>query len=113
MGEALGYVEQPAPAPAEPEPRPPLGLIIVEGARSGQQILVPTEGVTIGRAALDPEDTSISRRHAVLSLRGDQLWLEDISLNGTRVNGERVFGESPIHIGDRVEIGGCLLSLSA
>ena len=113
MGEALGYVEQPAPLPAEPESRPPLGLIIVEGARRGQQILVLPEGVTIGRADLDPEDTSISRRHAVVSLRGDQLWLEDISLNGTRVNGERVYGESPIHIGDRVAIGGCLLTLSA
>ena len=113
MGRALGYVERPVFAQAAPKPGPPHGLIVVQGARSGQRILVQSESVTIGRADLDPEDTSISRRHAMLSLRGNQLWLEDISLNGTRVNGERIFGEAPLKPGDRIEIGGCALAISA
>ncbi len=110
MGQALGYSEPPLPEPAEPDHRPARELVVSQGARSGDRIRVEADCVTIGRADLDPEDTSISRRHAVLSLRGDQLWLEDISLNGTRINGERVFGEALLQPGNRIEIGGCMLT---
>jgi hypothetical protein len=56
MAEALGYRE---PAPA------------LEAAAAA-------EGLVLGRAALDPQDVPVSRRHALLGARGGQLWLQDI-----------------------------------
>ena len=112
MCEALGYREAPAAPQGAPRPGPPLRMVIERGAGSGREIMVGGEDVTIGRADLDPEDVSISRRHAILSVQGGQLWLEDISLNGTRVNGERVFGQTALRPGDHVEIGNSLLALS-
>jgi serine/threonine-protein kinase len=110
MGKALGYEGEPVVVSEQPGPGVPIGLVVVRGARSGNQIILTGDDVTIGRADLDPVDASISRRHAILSVRGNQLWIEDISLNGTHVNGERIFGEAPLQAGDRVEIADCLLT---
>ena len=111
MSQALGYEGNGAPVAPEPKPAPKLCLVVTEGARVGHRILVETDSVTIGRIDLDVEDTHISRQHAVLSVRGNQLWLEDMSLNGTRVNGERVFGETLLQPRDQIGIGRNMLRL--
>jgi pSer/pThr/pTyr-binding forkhead associated (FHA) protein len=51
------------------------------------------------------EDRSVSRRHAVVTRRGDEvvLW-DDRSLNGVRVNGERV-PQAVLRDGDAVALG--------
>jgi pSer/pThr/pTyr-binding forkhead associated (FHA) protein len=51
------------------------------------------------------DDPSVSRRHAVLVHRGGRaVLLDDRSLNGVFVNGERV-GEAALHDGDAIVIG--------
>ena len=51
------------------------------------------------------DDSSISRRHAILARRGDTtVILDDRSLNGVFVNGERI-GEAALRDGDEVALG--------
>ena len=38
-------------------------------------------------------------------MRGNQLYLQDISRNGTWVNGQRIYGEMLIKTGDIIRIG--------
>jgi pSer/pThr/pTyr-binding forkhead associated (FHA) protein len=48
----------------------------------------------------------ISRRHCAFSVRGGQVWVEDLgSRNGTRLNGQSVEGLQPLHDGDWLELG--------
>ncbi len=52
----------------------------------------------------------MSRHHARIRVRGNQLTLEDLgSKNGTLVNGERVNGTVELHSGDSIHVGGELL----
>ena len=107
MAEALGYHERPPALSAPAVAR--LGLVVMRGARSRCRFEVQGEGLVIGRADLDPEDVLVSRRHVLLTRRGSGLWLQDTSLNGTRVNGKRVFGEVLLQRGDEIEIGQSVL----
>ena len=51
------------------------------------------------------EDRSVSRRHAVITCRdGEVVLLDDRSLNGVWVNGERV-GQATLQDGDTVAVG--------
>ena len=51
------------------------------------------------------EDSSVSRRHAILTRRGEtSVLLDDRSLNGVHVNGARV-SEAPLKHGDEILIG--------
>ena len=51
------------------------------------------------------EDRSVSRRHAVITCRdGEVVLLDDRSLNGVWVNGERV-GQATLRDGDSVAVG--------
>ncbi len=55
------------------------------------------------------DDASVSRRHALVTRRGERtVILDDRSLNGVHVNGVRV-GEAELHDGDEVAIGHVLL----
>ncbi|HEY6497110.1 MAG TPA: DUF1707 and FHA domain-containing protein [Trebonia sp.] len=64
---------------------------------------------TIGRDAscdLAIADMSVSRQHAQLERTADGWQLSDLeSTNGTRVNGWRVRGQVPVHVGDLVSFG--------
>ena len=78
---------------------------------AGRHVLLPlTGGVTrIGRsvaAELRFEDTTVSRRHAVLARDSDGgvRLLDDRSLNGVHVNGIRVESER-LQDGDEIRIG--------
>ncbi len=63
----------------------------------------------VGRNAscqLSLDDPLVSRRHAVLTVRADQVTVEDLgSRNGVSVNGERIAGRMLLRPGDRVQIG--------
>jgi pSer/pThr/pTyr-binding forkhead associated (FHA) protein len=51
------------------------------------------------------EDRSVSRRHAVVSCRqGEVVLLDDRSLNGVWVNGDRV-GQATLRDGDAIALG--------
>jgi pSer/pThr/pTyr-binding forkhead associated (FHA) protein len=78
---------------------------------SGDEVvLIPlTATVTrLGRsltADVRLDDASVSRRHALVVVRGDRaVLLDDRSMNGTLVNGERV-KEATLNDGDRIELG--------
>jgi pSer/pThr/pTyr-binding forkhead associated (FHA) protein len=82
--------------------------VAVEDA--GEVVLMPlkNEVVRIGRSAANDivlDDASVSRRHALLARRGETTFvLDDRSLNGIQVNGQRV-SESPLKDGDALLLG--------
>lgn len=63
----------------------------------------------IGRGSdcqLALDDALVSRRHAKLTVDGDEVVLEDLgSRNGVRLNGEAVTGRAAVHDGDKITIG--------
>ncbi len=76
-------------------------VLFALGDREGQSL-------HIGRSPasdIQLEDPSVSRRHAVVAHRGGHaVLLDDRSLNGIYVNGERV-SEAPLTHGDWIGIG--------
>ena len=81
------------------------------GIESGEEVvLIPLDGTVtrLGRsmsANVHLDDASVSRRHALVVQRGDDVVvLDDRSMNGTFVNGERV-REAVLRDGDVIELG--------
>jgi serine/threonine protein kinase len=101
-----------APGGSRPvEPTLHARLVVVEGAKRGQNLAVNDELLELTRQQLDPGDVMISRHHAVLRRRGGEFWLEDFSTNGTWVNERRIFGEQSVADGDCFRIGSSVLRL--
>ena len=65
--------------------------------------------LTIGRgqdADITVDNNAISRQHSSLELKGGVYYLTDLySLNGTKVNGEKIESSVPIRKTDLIEIG--------
>jgi len=65
--------------------------------------------LTIGRgqdADITVDNIAISRQHSSLELKGDTYYLTDLySLNGTKVNGQKIDSAVPIKKEDLIEIG--------
>jgi hypothetical protein len=117
-------------APAEPPPppaAPTLKLVVVRGERPDAGFRLLDGKNYVGRTAdfavdidLDgqeaPERTWASRRHAVISVEGPKVAVEDLhSLNGTFVNRTRLHpGQKKLLApGDVVQIGTVQLKLVA
>jgi hypothetical protein len=92
-----------------------LHVDVVAAAPQGGWSLVPGDGrhtrleaadTVVGRGAecrLRLTDGHVSRRHALVALRGGAVWVQDLqSSNGTFVNGERVIGACRLFHGDVV-----------
>jgi DNA-binding winged helix-turn-helix (wHTH) protein len=57
------------------------------------------------------DDTSVSRRHAIVRVDGDRASIEDCgSRNGTHVHGERICGPRPLSHGDEFFLGDARLA---
>ena len=110
LGDALGYQEQVERITTSVQPIR-ASLIIVQGPRQGQQISLSSELLSLGRRELQSNNTTISRRHANVVLRGGSYWLEDTSTNGTWVDNTRVYGEAPLVNGSVIVIGDNVLRL--
>jgi serine/threonine protein kinase len=108
MGRALGFKPVSIERPAK---KPPARLVIIQGMRRGQCLVMTSDLLEITRQQLDPESTAISRRHAVIRRRGDDFWIEDCSMNGTWVNGQRISGDHLLSVGDQIRIGNCVLRI--
>jgi sigma-B regulation protein RsbU (phosphoserine phosphatase) len=71
---------------------------------------------TIGRSSINEivlGDKSLSRRHVRILREGEGLLVEDLgSRNGTFLNGERLTAPQPLQEGDRITLGGCVLTVS-
>ena len=82
------------------------------GDRDGEIVDIrPKEGAEGWAMGFSPEcdlvlpDATVSRRHAVIAVRGDECWISDAgSRNGTYVNGERLHRERLLHPGDKISI---------
>jgi hypothetical protein len=121
--------QQPAPEPdlsaaAPPVPQPPSKIILDNAdlqsspALGAPRLVRPTgEFATLqsGETVVGREDglgislqgeSSVSRRHAALTLSGSSLTVKDLgSTNGTFVNGRRIDAETPLSPGDEVQFG--------
>jgi pilus assembly protein CpaF len=88
---------------------PPIRLVVWGEAGSSELEFDPRAGVTIGRdehctVALD--SPLVSRRHATLSMHGEQIMLTDSSANGTFVGEQLVRGTTcPVPTGTPVRVG--------
>lgn len=96
---------------------PVLKLIIEDD--EGRKTVVPfvRDEITIGRQegnTIRLTERNVSRRHARLVRLNGHVVVEDLgSYNGTRINGERIAGQSPLSEGDLIQIGDYDLALQA
>lgn len=83
-------------------------LLVRSGALAGARYLLDTDVTTIGRhpeADIFFDDVTVSRRHAEITRSGNDFEIIDQrSLNGTYVNGERV-DRSPLANGYELRVG--------
>lgn len=83
-------------------------LLVRSGALAGARYLLDTDVTTVGRhpeADIFFDDVTVSRRHAEVTRTGANFEIIDQrSLNGTYVNGERV-DRSPLVDGTEVRVG--------
>jgi len=99
------------------EPRPPFGapyvwvLAVIDGDQpSAVHRLVQYESL-IGRgdeAQVDLKDEMVSKRHCLLRVEGPVCTIQELgSLNGTRVNGRKLKGETALRLRhlDEIQIG--------
>jgi pSer/pThr/pTyr-binding forkhead associated (FHA) protein len=90
-----------------PAPGPGRYLAMTRGAET-ELFRIVSDVVHVGRgpaADVFIDDPTVSRRHAVLVRRGDRIViLDDRSLNGVKVNGQRVW-EAVLQDGDRIALG--------
>ena len=82
--------------------------LAIEDAGEVVLMALKSDLVRVGRSPANEivlDDASVSRRHALLARRGETTFvLDDRSLNGVRVNGERV-SEAPLRDGDALVLG--------
>lgn len=92
-------------------------LRVIAGAGDGADFPL-TEGgeLLLGRhssAAVVIADDKASRRHASIVVTNNQVSIQDLdSRNGTYVNSQRV-SRATLQVGDRVQVGDCVLMLTA
>ncbi|MBX9624511.1 MAG: FHA domain-containing protein [Gemmataceae bacterium] len=122
--------DPPAPAPAgptDPTPQPTARprLAVLRGLRAGDEYPLYPGRNTLGRFADQPVDVDLtgqeadgqvwsSRRHATVTVDAGVVLVEDLnSLNGTWVNGSRVYRGQPrpLKAGDVIQIGTVQLRL--
>ncbi|MGE5176486.1 MAG: SpoIIE family protein phosphatase [Hyphomicrobiales bacterium] len=87
------------------------------GAEPERVELDPAVGCALGRAPGNQvilTDASVSRNHARVRFQDDAWVVEDAgSKNGTKVNGRRIEGPSPLHAGDLIQLGNFQVVFSA
>lgn len=90
-------------------------LVVIEGALTGARITLSEQPVLIGRAddsTLVLTDDYASTRHARLSMRGSEWYVEDLgSTNGTYLDRAKVTTAVRVPIGTPVRIGKTAIEL--
>ncbi len=101
------------PVRGVPETCPKTGLLeVAEGTFIGQRFVLSSNQLVIGRGEICDiclQDSSISRRHAVITRTGRRLMISDrASTNGTYVNGVKI-AQHELADGDRIKMGNTVL----
>ncbi|MBL6975307.1 MAG: FHA domain-containing protein [Deltaproteobacteria bacterium] len=102
----------------KPEPPAPEALLTVSfGNDSGKEFTLSTRTLVVGRS-LDADivlnDPSVSRKHFEIHHRDGEWVLKDLgSVNGTKLDGQRVQGEGPLAEGNQIEAGQTLMKFSS
>jgi len=121
---ADGAAAAPAPQAARPAPSPSAGgrvptrLVITSGPKTGLEVPLGTEPMSIGRSSesgLVIRDDYTSSHHARLSKRGDIWLIQDLgSTNGTFLGGERLGDKAlQVNIGTPIKVGATTFELRA
>ena len=88
-------------------------LYVEKGPGAGQLVPLLQGDTVIGRSSesgLQLNHPSVSRKHAVLSRKGEQYFLVDAgSQNGTYVNWAKIRGEVEVFPGDQVSVGSAVV----
>ncbi len=89
-------------------------LTVEEGFRKGRELILSKGEVTIGRAESCDiglfGDNQIEKVHVTIKHLGNDYVLHDSgAAAGTYVNEQRVIGPRPLHAGDRIRLGRCVL----
>ena len=115
FGGRPGRVASVPPRSAAPKKRGqkgPKSLVVTAGPLTGTKITLGDQPILVGRAddsTLVLTDDFASSRHARLTNRAGQWYVEDLgSTNGTLVNGRRV-ARQPLSDGDVIRIGHSVL----
>ncbi|RZF50043.1 FHA domain-containing protein [Acinetobacter halotolerans] len=91
-------------------------LQAITGEFTGKEITIERD-MLVGRhqdADILLQSADISRRHAALVLKDQQLWVQDLnSSNGTFINDLRIEQETELHDGDIVQFSSFLFSVFA
>lgn len=94
---------------------PPAFLYVERGPGAGQLVPVQPGTLVLGRSSssdLRLQHPSISRRHAQVTRKGDQIFLKDLgSQNGTFINRNRVTDEVEVMSGDEITLGNAMMRL--
>ncbi|MBX3637115.1 MAG: diguanylate cyclase [Rubrivivax sp.] len=92
-------------------------LVLYSGADVGRRFVLPEGTLVVGRAPgceLQIDSAAISRRHAELTVQGDQVWLRDLgSANGSHLNDRRVEGSVQLRDADVVRLADVVLKFYA
>ena len=121
---AAAVAAAPAKAPAAAAPPAKGGkattstvtrIIITSGPKSGLELPLGTEALTIGRSSesgLVIRDDYTSSHHARLLLWGEQWMIQDLdSTNGTWHDGARVTAPVPVLVGAPIKVGATTFEL--
>lgn len=104
----LGVATMYAAPPVADEPQ--AALVLLEGSLPERVTTLKKEITSIGRAGDNvialPNDTKASSSHAIIMRAGTKWFITDTgSVNGTKVNGQRIVGETALVHGYKVGIG--------
>ena len=83
-------------------------LVVLEGTTPGKRLEIGPEPITIGRGlqqTLVVDDKEVSRLHARVALVNGAVVAEDLSTNGTFVDGERIAGTVRLKEGATIRLG--------
>ncbi len=91
-----------------PKDRDRAYLIVLAGSSVGEMYKITDQSTVIGRgqqADIQVIDEGISRRHAEIMHRGDEIIIRDLgSTNGTYCNGDKI-SEHTLTDGDKIQVG--------
>jgi pSer/pThr/pTyr-binding forkhead associated (FHA) protein len=84
-------------------------LVVIKGSTKTREVRLRGAEVIVGRqtgCGLRIPSALVSRRHCRLRLQGGSVTVEDLkSVNGSFLNGVRVYGAEEVFPGDQLEIG--------